>query len=267
MNCNYRRAHIIGNWKTSKTPLQTIEYIKTLKSLMPRTKNYEVGLCVPPVSICDARRTSREVRIHVGVENCQLNEEAAYTGELPAEMLSGVGVKYVLLGHSERRALGETDKNINFKVKAVLNADMRPVICVGEAENHRENDVAFEWVALQVKLALAGIPAALMGRVIFVYEPICDKGVEAVVTPERAAEMCAWIRKVIRQKYKIDGGGVISRKVSILYGGYITEENAEEFLSQADIDGALVGTTSLDVNKFSKIIETASRLNKLSATE
>ena len=266
MNSNYRRAHIIGNWKASKSPLETVEYIKTLKSLMPRTKNYEVGLCVPAVSICDARRASREVRIHVGTENCQPNKDTAYTGELPAKMLAGAGVKYVLLGQSERRALGETDESINSKVKAVLNADMRPVICVGEMAKHRENDAAFEWIALQVKLALADIPAAVMGRVIFVYEPVCGGGVEAVITPEQAAEMCAWIRKVIRQKYKNDGGGVVSRKVSILYGGYITEENAEEFLSQADIDGALVGKTSYDVNKFNEIICAASRINKLSGT-
>lgn len=261
MNSNYRKVHVVGNWKMHKTPIEAAEFMKALKDIMPKTRNFEAGVCMPAVNISNARRAARDMRVNVGAENCNANRIGAYTGEVSAEMLASAGCKYVIIGHSERRALGETDDDVNAKVKAVLNAGMHPIVCVGETLRQRENDAALDVVATQAKIALADIPARVMGSVIFAYEPIWAIGAEASATPSQAQEVCHHIRRIIRNKYQADGGGTVSRKVSILYGGSLSEENAADFFANPDIDGALVGTASLDAKRFSEILHIASRMN------
>lgn len=261
MNCNYRKAHIVGNWKMNKTPIESAEFVKELKEIMPRARNYEVGLCMPSVNITNARRAARDIRINIGAENCNANPFGAYTGEISADMLASAGCKYVIVGHSERRAIGETDDDINAKAKAVLNAGMIPVICVGETLRQRQNDATLDVVAMQVKMALANIPAEKVSGLIIAYEPIWAIGTGETATPEQAQRVCNHIRKVIRDKYKPDGGATIARRVPIIYGGSMNEQNAESFLSNPDIDGGLIGTASLNVTRFNEILRITSRLN------
>lgn len=257
MNCNYRKAHIVGNWKMNKTPLEAAEFVKELREVMPKVRNYEVGLCMPAVHISNARRAARDIRINIGAENCNANSYGDYTGEISAEMLASAGCKYVIIGHSERRALGETDDDVNAKVKAVLNAGMIPVICVGETLRQRQNEATLDIVAMQVKMAIADIPANMMSGLVIAYEPIWAIGVGEAATAEQAQTVCKCIRKIIRDKHT----AAIARKVPILYGGSMNEQNAEAFLSHPDIDGGLIGSASLDVEKFNKILCIASRLN------
>ncbi|HIS64321.1 MAG TPA: triose-phosphate isomerase [Candidatus Avoscillospira avistercoris] len=255
MNRKYRKTIIAGNWKMNKTPSETKEFMTEFKSIMPKGRWCDVALCVPAVCIPMAVRCMRETRVGIGAENCNANASGAYTGEIAANMLVDAGCKYVIIGHSERRAMGETDADVNAKVHAALKAELMPIVCVGETLEQRDLGITEDWISMQVKCALHGVPEEKIRKIVVAYEPIWAIGTGKTATPEQAEEVCEHIRTVIRKLY----GAKIARAISILYGGSMNEKNAFELLAQPDIDGGLIGGASLVPEKFVQIIEAANQ--------
>ena len=225
------------------------------KSILPKGRWCDMALCVPAVCIPTAVRAMRETRVGIGAENCNANASGAYTGEISTGMLVDAGCKYVIIGHSERRAMGETDQDVNKKVLAVLEAGLIPIMCCGESLEQREADITNEWITMQIKSGLQGVPEEKIRKVVIAYEPIWAIGTGKTATPEQAEEVCESIRTVIRKLY----GSKNARAISILYGGSMNEKNAYELLAQPDIDGGLIGGASLVPEKFVKIIEAANQ--------
>ncbi len=255
MNRKYRKTIIAGNWKMNKTPTETKEFMTQLKGLMSKGRWCDVALCVPAVCIPAAVRAMRETRVGIGAENCNPNPSGAYTGEISTTMLVDAGCKYVIIGHSERRAMGETDSEINAKVLAALNAGLIPILCCGESLEQREAGITEEWITMQIKLDLAGVPEEKIRKVVIAYEPIWAIGTGRTATPQQAQEVCENIRAVVRKLYNSKN----ARAISILYGGSMNEKNAYELLGQPDIDGGLIGGASLVPEKFVKIIDAANQ--------
>ena len=255
MNRKYRKTLIAGNWKMNKTPSETKEFMTAFKAMLPKGRWCDIALCVPAVCIPAAVRAIRETRIGVGAENCNANPSGAYTGEIAANMLVDAGCKYVILGHSERRAMGETDADINAKVKAALAEGLIPILCCGESLEQRESGITEEWISMQIKCDLEGISEDSFRKVVIAYEPIWAIGTGKTATPEQAEEVCEHIRTVIRKLY----GSKLARATTILYGGSMNDKNAFDLLAQPDIDGGLIGGASLVPEKFLKIIEAANQ--------
>ncbi len=256
MNRRYRKTLIAGNWKMNKTPSETKAFAEEMKAILPKTKWCDVAVCVPSVDLTAAVRGFKDSRIAVGAENLYFEDKGAYTGEVSAAMITDVGAKYVIIGHSERRTLfGETDEMVNRKVHKALEADLNPIICVGESLQQREMGVTMEWIALQVKSALYGVEADQVRRCVIAYEPIWAIGTGKTATGEQAAEVCGHIRAVLRALY----GARIARGVTIQYGGSMNPENAAELLSHEDIDGGLIGGAALKPEQFLAIINAANQ--------
>ncbi len=255
MNRKYRKTVIAGNWKMNKTPSQTKEFMAQLKAILPKGRWCDIALCVPAVCIPAAVRAVRETRIGIGAENCNPNPSGAYTGEISTEMLTDAGCKYVIIGHSERRAMGETDAEVNAKVLAALEAGLIPIMCCGESLEQRESGITAEWITMQIKLGLAGVSEDKIRKVVIAYEPIWAIGTGKTATPQQAQEVCESIRVAVRKLYSSKD----ARAISILYGGSMNEKNAYELLAQPDIDGGLIGGASLVPEKFVQIIEAANQ--------
>lgn len=256
MNRKYRKTVIAGNWKMNKLPSEVKPFADELKTLVPKQKWCDVVICAPFVDLPAAVKAFRDAKVGVGAENLNENEKGAFTGEVSANMLTDLGVKYVIIGHSERRQYyGETDFSVNAKVHTALEAGLNPIVCVGESLEQREKGITLELIALQVKTALSGVSADKMRRVIIAYEPIWAIGTGKTATAEQANEVCSAIRGVIRDIY----GARVARSVTIQYGGSMNEKNAAELLSQPDIDGGLIGGASLVPEKFAAIINAANQ--------
>ena len=256
MNRRYRKTIIAGNWKMNKTLSETRAFAEELKPILPRGKWCDVVLCVPYVNIPAAVRLFKDCRVAIGAENCHYEANGAYTGEVSAEMLKELGVKYVVIGHSERRQYwNDDDIIVNKKVHAAINAGLRPVVCVGESLEQRELGITNEWIALQVKSALYGVPADKLRRCIIAYEPIWAIGTGKTATAEQAGEVCGNIRATIRALY----GARVARSVTIQYGGSMNPKNAAELLAQPDIDGGLIGGAALKPEQFVDIINAANQ--------
>ena len=256
MNRRYRKTIIAGNWKMNKTLSETKTFVDELKPLLGRPKWCEVVLCVPYVNIPTAVRLLKDCRVAVGAENCHYESHGAYTGEVSAEMLKEVGVKYVIIGHSERRQYyNETDFSVNKKVHAALEAGLYPIVCVGESLEQRELGVTMDLISYQVKAALAGVSADKMRHVVIAYEPLWAIGTGKTATAEQAGEVCEAIRTVIRKLY----GARVARSVTIQYGGSMNAKNAAELLAQPDVDGGLIGGASLKAPDFVAIVNAANQ--------
>lgn len=256
MNRRYRKTIIAGNWKMNKTASETKRFAEELKRLLPRTKWCDVVVCVPAVNIPAAMKAFKDLRVSVGAQNVFYEKSGAYTGEVSADMLKDLGVKYVIIGHSERRQyFGETDFTVNKKVIAALEAGLHPIICVGETLDQRELGVTMELIALQLKSALAGVPAEKARKCVIAYEPVWAIGTSKTATAQQAAEVCTFIRSTIRHLY----GARIARSVTVQYGGSMKPANAAELLAQPDIDGGLIGGAALDAGQFVDIINAANQ--------
>ena len=256
MNRRYRKTIIAGNWKMNKTASDTKRFAEELKPILPRAKWCEVVVCVPFVNIPTAMKAFKDMRVAVGAENLYYEPSGAYTGEVSAEMLKDLGVKYVIIGHSERRQyFGETDITVNKKVHAALEAGLRPIVCVGESLEQRELGVTSELISYQVKVALAGLNESQVRRVVVAYEPIWAIGTGKTATAEQAGEVCTHIRTIIRKQY----GARVARAVTIQYGGSMNAKNAHELLAQPDIDGGLIGGAALKPDDFMAIINAANQ--------
>ena len=255
MDKQNRKAIIAGNWKMNKTATEAKALIS---ELIPAVKDAgcEVVICVPFTDLVTAVEMTKGTNIHVGAENVHFEKSGAFTGEISADMLTDLGVEYVVIGHSERRQyFAETNETVNKRTKAALAGGLKPIICVGESLDQREQGVTEELVRMQVKIALNGVTADELKNVVIAYEPIWAIGTGKTATPEQAEEVCEHIRAVIRKLY----GAKVARAISILYGGSMNEKNAYDLLAQPDIDGGLIGGASLVPEKFVKIIEAANQ--------
>ena len=255
MNKQLRKPVIAGNWKMNNTPAETTALLEEMKPLVADA-DCDVIICAPFVDLQAALDATKGSNIQVGAENCHWAEKGAFTAEVSAPMLKAMGVPYVIIGHSERRQyFGETDFTVNKKVLAALEAGLHPIICVGESLEQRELGITMELIALQVKSALAGVPAEKLRKCVIAYEPVWAIGTGKTATPEQAEEVCEHIRAVIRKLY----GAKVARAISILYGGSMNEKNAYDLLAQPDIDGGLIGGAALKPADFVEIINAANQ--------
>ena len=256
MNRRYRKTIIAGNWKMNKTPSETKAFAEEFKALLPKTKWCDIVVCVPAADLSAAVRAFKDSRIAVGAQNVYFEKSGAYTGEVSADMLADLGVRYVIVGHSERRALfGETDEVVNKKVHAALDAGLNPIICVGESLAQREQGVTEELVRMQVKIALNGVSAEELKNVVIAYEPIWAIGTGKTATADQAEEVCAQIRKVVGELY----GEAVAEATTVQYGGSMNAKNCEELLSKKDVDGGLIGGASLKAPDFAVIVNAATK--------
>ncbi len=256
MNQRYRKTIIAGNWKMNKTPAQAKQLIEELKPLISKAKWCEVVLCVPYVDIPAAVKAAKGFKVAIGAQNMHFEKSGAFTGEISADMLKELGVKYVIIGHSERRQyFAETDLTVNRKIHAALEAGLRPILCVGESLEQRELGITMEHICLQVKTALHNVEAANVKRVVIAYEPIWAIGTGRTATSDQADEVCGAIRDCIREMY----GARIARAVTIQYGGSMNAGNAQELLSKPNVDGGLIGGASLKAPDFTAIVNAANQ--------
>ena len=256
MNRRYRKTIIAGNWKMNKTPAEAKALIEEMKPLLSKTKWCEMVLCVPFTDIQTAVKAAKGSKIAIGAENMHYEKSGAFTGEISADMLKELGVKYVIIGHSERRQyFNETDATVNKKVHAALEVGLRPIVCVGESLEQREMGVTMDLIAYQVKCALSGVSADKVRHVVIAYEPLWAIGTGKTATAEQAGEVCEAIRAVIRKLY----GARVARSVTIQYGGSMNPGNAAELLAQPDVDGGLIGGASLKPDQFVDIINAANQ--------
>ena len=254
MNRKYRKTIIAGNWKMNKTAGETAQFAAEIKPLLPKTRSCETLICLPALNITAAQKAFKGSKISIGAETLHYEKSGAYTGEMSAAMLTDVGVKYVIIGHSERREYyAETDFTVNKKVLAALGAGLTPIVCIGESLQQRELNVQMELLDYQLMVAVAGVSAEDMKHVVIAYEPIWAIGTGKTATAAQAQEVCEHIRATIRKKYDAR----TARAVSILYGGSMNTGNAGELLSMPDIDGGLIGGAALKSADFARIIEIA----------
>ncbi len=244
-----RKRIVAGNWKMNMTPAKTVELIATLKPLV-ESMDVDVVFCVPAIDIIPAITAARGTNIEIGAQNMHYEESGAYTGEIAPQMLEEAGVKYVILGHSERREyFHETDVELNKKVKKAFEHNLTPILCCGETLEQREKGVTIDFIRLQIKSDLIGVPASDVANMIIAYEPIWAIGTGRTATAEQAEEVCKAIRDCIAEIYD----DATAESVRIQYGGSVNAGNASELFAQPDIDGGLVGGASLKP-EFGKIV-------------
>ena len=244
-----RKKIVAGNWKMNMTPSQAVKLVEELKPLVV-SDDVEVVYCVPAIDIVPVVEALKCTNVAVGAENMYFEEKGAYTGEISAEMLLDAGVKYVIIGHSERRDyFKEDDALLNKKVKKAIEAGLTPILCCGETLEQRESGVTLDWIRLQIKSDLAGVAASDVANMVIAYEPIWAIGTGKTATTEQAEEVCAGIRACIAEVYD----EATAEAIRIQYGGSVNAATAPELFAQADIDGGLVGGASLKAD-FGKIV-------------
>ena len=255
MNKSLRKAVIAGNWKMNNTPAQAAALIEEMKPLVAGA-DCEVVLCVPYVDIPAAVEAAKGSNIKIGAENVHFKEKGAYTGEISAEMLTSLGVEYVVIGHSERRQyFGETDQTVNLRSLAALNAGLKAIICVGETLEQRELGYTETLLKYQTKMALTNVTAEQLKNVIIAYEPVWAIGTGVTATDEQADEGNGFVRAAVAEAYGAD----VAETVTVQYGGSMNAKNAEGLLSKVHVDGGLIGGASLKAADFSVIVKAASR--------
>lgn len=255
MNKKLRKAIIAGNWKMNKTVGETNALIGEMKPLLAGA-DCGVILCVPYIDLAEALKATAGSNIEVGAQNCHWAKSGAFTGEISADMLADMGVKYVIIGHSERRQyFGETDRTVNERVRAALDAGLTVILCVGELLEQREQGITEEICGMQTKAALLGVSEGELKNIIIAYEPVWAIGTGKTATAEQANEVNHYIRTVVEKLY----GKAAADAVTVQYGGSMNAGNAEELLDKEDVDGGLIGGASLKAADFAAIVKAASR--------
>jgi triosephosphate isomerase len=245
-----RRPLMAGNWKMYKTPAQTAEFLEAFAPLVDGVRDREVLLCPPFVSLETALRESGGTAIEVGAQTMHFADEGAFTGEVSPRMLRELGVKAVIVGHSERRQYyNENDADLARKVRAALDQGLMPVLCVGETEDERERGETEQKLVRQLDVDLEALAQTEVAALAIAYEPIWAIGTGKTATPEIAEETIAFIRGRLRERFG-DAAGL----VRILYGGSVKAANIDALMAQPDIDGVLVGGASLDPQEFARIV-------------
>ncbi|MDR3092181.1 MAG: triose-phosphate isomerase [Clostridiales bacterium] len=244
-----RKTIVAGNWKMNKTPKEAVELANSLKDKV-NGGAADVVLCVPFVDLIPVLEAVKDTNIAVGAQNLHFEDSGAFTGEISAKMLTEIGVKYVIIGHSERRAyFAETDEIVNKKTLKAIAAGLTPIICVGETLTQREQGVTIELVRLQTKIALQGVSGGAAKSAVIAYEPIWAIGTGKTATNQEAQDVCAAIRQVVKEIYD----AATAEAIRIQYGGSVNAGNAKDLFAMADIDGGLVGGASLKA-EFEQIV-------------
>ena len=244
-----RKRSIAGNWKMNKTHSEAVALVNELKDLV-KNDAVDVVYCVPAIDIVPVVEAVKGTNVAVGAENMYFEESGAYTGEISAAMLVDAGVKYVIIGHSERRDyFKEDDVLLNKKVKKAFEAGLTPILCCGESLEQREMGVTMDWIRLQIKSDLAGITADQVKSMVIAYEPIWAIGTGKTATSDQAQEVCKGIRDCIAELYD----EATAEAVRIQYGGSMNAGNAAELLAKPDIDGGLIGGASLKA-EFGQVV-------------
>ncbi len=244
-----RKKIIAGNWKMNMTPTEAVELVNTLKPLVANDE-VDVIFCVPAIDIMPAMEAAKGTNIHIGAENMYYEDKGAYTGEISPAMLKDAGVKYVVIGHSERREyFAESDETVNKKVLKAFEYGITPIVCCGETLTQREQGITLDWIRQQIKIAFLNVPAENAANAVIAYEPIWAIGTGKVATTEQAQEVCGAIRECIAEIYD----EATAEAIRIQYGGSVSAASAPELFAQPDIDGGLVGGASLKP-EFGKIV-------------
>ncbi len=255
MDKTKRAAVIAGNWKMNKTQAEAKALIE---GLIPAVKDAgcTVVICTPFTDLALAVEMTKGTNIHVGAQNCHFKESGAYTGEIAANMLTEIGVEYVILGHSERRQyFAETDETVNLRAKAALAAGLKPIVCVGETLAEREAGQMQAVIVRQTKGALKDFTADELARTIIAYEPVWAIGTGKTATAEQAGEVCALIRATVASLFSQQAADALT----IQYGGSMNPKNCDELVAQPDVDGGLIGGAALKPDDFAAIVRAASR--------
>lgn len=245
-----RKKVIAGNWKMNMLPNEAMRFIEELALKIRNDKN-EVILCVPYTDLFYSLLTAQGTNIKIGAQNMHWKEKGAYTGEVSAKMLACIGIKYVIIGHSERRQyFAETDEIVNLKIKSAFANNLKPIVCVGETLQQREDGKTIEIIKKQIIQAFSDLTNEQVRNIIIAYEPIWAIGTGKTATAEDANNVIKSIRKQVEDLY----GSDVAENIIIQYGGSVKSTNAKELLNMSDIDGALVGGSSLDVEEFAQIV-------------
>ena len=244
-----RKRIIAGNWKMNMTPSEAVKLVEELKPLVVND-DVDVVYCVPAIDIVPVVEAVKGTNVQVGAENFYIEDKGAYTGEISAPMLVDAGVKYVIIGHSERREyFKEDDAFLNKKVKKPIASGLTPILCCGETLEQREMGVTMDWIRLQIKSDLAGVAADDVKNLVIAYEPIWAIGTGKTATSDQAEEVCKGIRELIAEVYDTD----TAEAVRIQYGGSMNAGNAKELLAKPNIDGGLIGGASLKA-EFGQVV-------------
>ena len=244
-----RRRIIAGNWKMNKTPTEAVALCELLKDLV-KNDAVDVVYCVPAIDIIPVVNAVKGTNVQVGAEDISFEDKGAFTGQISAEMLVDAGVKYAIMGHSERREYNhETNEDVNKKVLKALENGITPIMCCGESLAQREQGITIDWIRQQVKVGFQGVTAEQAAKSVIAYEPIWAIGTGLTATAEQAEEVCKAIRDCIAEIYGTD----TAEKIRIQYGGSMNAKNAAELLSMPDIDGGLIGGAALKAD-FGQIV-------------
>ena len=244
-----RKKIIAGNWKMNMTPSQAVELVNTLKPLVVNDE-VDVVFCVPAIDLVPVMEATKGTNIQVGAENMYFEDKGAYTGEIAPAMLTDIGVKYVIIGHSERREyFAETDETVNKKVLKAFEYGLTPIICCGETLTQREQGITLDWIRQQIKIAFQNVTADQAKTAVIAYEPIWAIGTGETATSDQAEEVCGAIRACIAEVYD----EATAEAIRIQYGGSVNAGNAAELFAKPDIDGGLVGGASLKAD-FGQIV-------------
>ncbi len=247
-----RRLLIAGNWKMHKTIVEAIELVLGLKRELYERLDIDIVVCPPFTALSEVNEVIGDSNIKLGAQDVFWEDKGAYTGEVSPPMLKEAGCSFVIIGHSERRIhFSETNTIVNKKIKAALKEGLTPIICVGERLEEREKGITFDVVGDYLNGALAGLSRDEISKIIVAYEPVWAIGTGRNATPEQAEEVHSFIRKCLKENYESD----LSQKVRILYGGSVKPDNITELIKEENIDGALVGGASLNLDSFVEIVK------------
>ncbi|MGD2096259.1 MAG: triose-phosphate isomerase [Desulfobacterales bacterium] len=247
-----RRPLIAGNWKMYKTPDEAAETARQLAERVSKVADVDIMIAPTFAALTAVAAAIQNSPVALGAQNLYWESEGAYTGEISAPMLKSVGCSYCIIGHSERRQyFGETDQNVNKKIKAATAAELIPVFCVGETEKEREAEQTFSVLDKQVQKGLEGLVSEVLTTLVIAYEPVWAIGTGKTATDEQAQEAHQFIRSLVKKSYSDD----MAESIRILYGGSVKPANIAALMEMPDIDGALVGGASLDAESFSKIVK------------
>jgi triosephosphate isomerase len=247
-----RKLIIAGNWKMNKTVAESLDLVRGLKIELANVKEVDIVICPPFTALCEVSKAVLDSNIRLGAQNMSEHNVGAFTGEIAAVMLKEFSVRYVILGHSERRQYQkESDVLISKKALAAHGASLKPIVCVGDTLAEREAGQTDKILETQVRGSLAGFSKEQMSESILAYEPVWAIGTGKTATTAQAQEAHAFIRKLLGQMFD----ETVARRVRIQYGGSVKPSNARELMSQPDVDGALVGGASLEPRSFADIIK------------
>jgi triosephosphate isomerase len=246
-----RRLIIAGNWKMNKTVAEALDLVKAIKRDLASIKEVDIVVCPPFTALSEVSKAILNSNIRLGAQNMNENGFGAYTGEIAAGMLKEFSVRYVILGHSERRQYQkESDELISRKAHAAHGAALKPIVCVGETLAEREGGLTQQVLDKQVRGSLAGLSKEQMEETIIAYEPVWAIGTGKTATAAQAQEAHAYIRRLINKLFDES----VARRVRIQYGGSVKPSNARELMALPDVDGALVGGASLEDRSFADIV-------------